>query len=82
MTIADGEQDPEAMMLRAEERARLWRGLWNLDHEERELIVARDILGTSYAELAELLECPQGTVMSRLFSARRKLRLLIMKEEG
>ena len=34
----------------------------------------RDILGTSYGILAELLEVPLGTVMSRLYNARRHLR--------
>jgi RNA polymerase sigma-70 factor (ECF subfamily) len=58
-----------------EERKRaVWDALWKLDAEDRELLVARDILETPYATLAELLDVPIGTVMSRLYHARRRLR--------
>jgi len=59
---------------RAELKKAVWDGIWGLEVEDRELLVARDILGTPYATLAELLECPIGTVMSRLYYARRRLR--------
>ena len=38
--------------------------------------------GLSYAELAELLGIPAGTVMSRLFNARRKLRAELGQARG
>lgn len=59
---------------RAELRKEVWAALWRLETGDRELIVARDILGTPYATLAEILEIPPGTVMSRLYYARRRLR--------
>ena len=59
---------------RAELRKVVWEAIWRLQTDDRELIVARDILGTPYATLAELLEIPPGTVMSRLYYARRRLR--------
>ena len=59
---------------RADLRKAVWEAIWQLEPNDRELIVARDILGTSYAMLAELLEIPAGTVMSRLYYARRRLR--------
>ncbi|MBA2705039.1 MAG: sigma-70 family RNA polymerase sigma factor [Blastocatellia bacterium] len=40
----------------------------------REIIVLRDIEGFSYQEIASMLSCPAGTVMSRLGRAREKLR--------
>ena len=40
----------------------------------REVVVLRDIEGLSYAEIAQLLGCPEGTVMSRLARARESLR--------
>ena len=49
-------------------------GLARLDHEEREIIVLKDLLGLSYAEIAEQLEIPEGTVASRLHHARKALR--------
>ncbi len=45
-----------------------------LPAEDRELITLRHLDGLSYQELAERLEVPQGTVMSRLFHARKRLR--------
>jgi len=63
-------------------RRAVWSGLWKLDPEDRELIVARDMLNTPYAMLAELMDCPLGTVMSRLYYARRKLCELVKQEVG
>ena len=40
----------------------------------REIVVLRDIEGFSYQEIATVLNCPAGTVMSRLGRAREKLR--------
>ena len=44
----------------------------------RETIVMRDMEDLSYAEIAAILGCPIGTVMSRLARAREALRLLLM----
>lgn len=43
----------------------------------REVVVLRDIEGLSYAEIAKLLDCPKGTVMSRLARARETLRRIL-----
>jgi RNA polymerase sigma-70 factor (ECF subfamily) len=48
--------------------------LARLPQEGRALIWLREAEGYSYAELAEILEIPIGTVRSRLFSAREELR--------
>ena len=45
-----------------------------LPEEQRTLIWLREVEGQSYAELAEILEIPVGTVRSRLFAAREELR--------
>ena len=37
------------------------------------MIVLREIEGMSYEEMAEALEVPKGTIMSRLFHARKKM---------
>jgi len=42
--------------------------------EQRTLLWLREVEGQSYAELAEILEIPEGTVRSRLFAARKALR--------
>ena len=41
----------------------------------REVVLLRDIEGFSYQEIATILECPAGTVMSRLGRARERLRV-------
>ena len=45
-----------------------------LDDEHRVVIVLRDIEGRNYEEIGEIIDCPQGTVKSRLHRARRMLR--------
>lgn len=49
-------------------------GLMRLDSDERALLWLREMEGYSYAELAEILQVPLGTVKSRLFAARENLR--------
>ena len=44
-----------------------------LDVEDREIVTLKYFDGLSYNELAERLQIPKGTVMSRLFHARKKL---------
>jgi RNA polymerase sigma-70 factor (ECF subfamily) len=43
----------------------------------REVVVLRDLEGFSYQQIATMLECPAGTVMSRLGRARKRLRALL-----
>lgn len=47
--------------------------LEELPEHHRAVIVLREIEGMSYEEMAEALEVPKGTVMSRLFHARKKM---------
>ena len=56
-----------------EETIELERALMSLDQDEREIVTLKYFDGLSYDELAERLQIPRGTVMSRLFHARRKL---------
>ena len=58
---------------RREEILALEDALLSLDSQDREIVTLKYFDGLSYDELAERLEIPKGTVMSRLFHARRKL---------
>jgi RNA polymerase sigma-70 factor (ECF subfamily) len=54
--------------------------LWSLSAEDRELVTLKHFDGLTYLELAERLAIPIGTVMSRLYAARQRLRLLLTVE--
>ena len=56
-----------------EEMLLLEHALLELDDEDREIITLRHLDGLTYQELAERLQIPAGTVMSRLFHARKRL---------
>jgi RNA polymerase sigma-70 factor (ECF subfamily) len=60
--------------IQPEDEMLLERSLLELAPEDRELITLRHLDGLSYQELAERLEVPQGTIMSRLYYARKRLR--------
>jgi len=63
-----------AASIRPEELMLLEQALLELPIEDRELVTLRHLDGLSYQELAERLEVPQGTIMSRLYHARKQLR--------
>ncbi len=63
------------------ERKRLSETIFDaLDHlspDHRQIILLREVEGLSYKEISDTMGIPEGTVMSRLFYARRKLRDLL-----
>lgn len=60
---------------------RLRRALDELPDDWREAVLLRDIEGLEYKEIADLLKIPIGTVESRIFRGRQKLKALLMAEE-
>lgn len=65
---------PEDEATRRDELRRLRDALARLEPAQREIILLRDYHGLSYAEIANVLGIPPGTVMSRLHRARMTLR--------
>ncbi len=65
--------DPSREAEVADLRARLEVAIARLPEREREIFVLKEFEGLKYREIAALLGVPNGTVMSRLFSARRSL---------
>lgn len=53
------------------------RALSGLSEDHRSILLLREVEGMSYEEIAEALEIPRGTVMSRLFHARRNMQRLM-----
>jgi RNA polymerase sigma-70 factor (ECF subfamily) len=69
--------------LESDERRRIVRAaVARLSDDHREIIVLKNFKDHSYKEIAEILEIPIGTVMSRLFYARQALRALVEEIEG
>jgi RNA polymerase sigma-70 factor, ECF subfamily len=72
--LADPAADPELDARQHELQRVVWSALSALPHDLREILVLRDYHDLSYAEAAEVLEIPIGTVMSRLHRARKQVR--------
>lgn len=68
-----GQRSPERAVAREELRSRVESALNELAPHEREVLVMREFEGLRYREIADLLGIPIGTVMSRLYAARRRL---------
>jgi RNA polymerase sigma-70 factor (ECF subfamily) len=71
--------DPYANVANHEVRRALADSLQRMSDKHRAIIVMREVMGLSYEEIGAKLECPKGTVMSRLFHARRKLRSMLLR---
>jgi RNA polymerase sigma-70 factor (ECF subfamily) len=73
-TMADTGATPDERAARTQQRERIQQALAALPEHHRTIIMLSDLEGLSYREIADVLEIPMGTVMSRLHNARKKLR--------
>jgi RNA polymerase sigma-70 factor (ECF subfamily) len=71
--------DPQMLFLRKIEQDDVRKAIQSLPPLHRDVVVLRDIEGFTYQQIAGILGCPAGTVMSRLARARKKLRLLLSR---
>ena len=69
----DPADDPEVALSRAQDHAALAAALASLPVELRECLVLRELEEMSYRDIAQITGVPVGTVMSRLWRARRAL---------
>lgn len=72
---------PLAEATSAQARIRVREAMEQLSEEHREIISMRHFQDLSYAEIGEVLGVPQGTVMSRLYRARKALAVALRGEE-
>ena len=83
--LTDGET-PESLLASKEIAATVNAAIEALSEDLRQAITLREIEGLSYEEIAELMNCPIGTVRSRIFRAREaialRLRPLLDTREG
>jgi RNA polymerase sigma-70 factor, ECF subfamily len=84
-TLSDGET-PEAVLASKQIAATVNAAIDALSDDLRQAVVLREIDGLSYEEIAEVMNCPIGTVRSRIFRAREsiagKLRPLLGTKKG
>ena len=83
--LSDGET-PEALLASKEIAATVNAAIDALSEDLRQAITLREIEGLSYEEIADVMNCPIGTVRSRIFRAREaiasRLRPLLGTREG
>lgn len=67
------DANPGKTVVRRELLEKIQGALDELPEYHREVILLREIEGLSYEEMSEVLDVPKGTIMSRLFHARKKM---------
>ncbi len=73
-------ESPDEALSNSELRIKIGAALEKISPEHREVVILKDVQGLSYKEIADVMECTLGTVMSRLFYARQKLQTLLKDE--
>lgn len=80
VTTPSSERRPDDALEGDELRVKIEEALGKLSAEHREAVVLKDVQGLSYKEIAEVMGCSMGTVMSRLYYARQKLQTMLKDE--
>ena len=70
---------PEANLLRDELEALITKVVADLPEDLRTAVSLREYEGLSYEEIAEIMDCPVGTVRSRIFRARESIDAVVIK---
>ena len=83
LTPAEGDWfNPDAVSQRNELKDHVWQAISKLNPKHREVIILRHFQNLSYDEIARNLFCSKGTVMSRLYHARKQLKEILSKSKG
>ena len=77
--VPDAGPSPRTAAQRGELAAAIDRAVERLPDHYREIVVLREVEGLSYEEIAEVLRISKGTVESRLFRARERLRRVLSR---
>ena len=80
MTAPNAVLEPDMAMQQGELGVKIRQALEQLSEEHRTAICLKEINGLRYHEIAEVMNCSTGTVMSRLFYARKKLQEILKNE--
>lgn len=71
---AHNKENPEANTYNEQVRTRIISEVEKLPDDQKQVVILREVDGLSYREISEIIGVPEGTVMSRLFYARKRLR--------
>lgn len=72
-TIKDKKQTPELKLVQNERQIQIVNAINSLKPKFKEVIILCEIQGYSYEECAQKLNCPLGTVKSRIYNAKKEL---------
>jgi len=75
--LTNDEEHPESALQKKEQEKILWEKIGELPEDARAILVLKECEGLSYDEIADLLKIKKGTVSSRLFYARQRLKELL-----
>jgi RNA polymerase sigma-70 factor (ECF subfamily) len=76
------DEHPGKALVRKEMRAHLTTALASLSDNHRAVLVMRELEGLSYEEMAQAMGCSKGTIMSRLFHARKNMQRRLLELMG
>jgi len=69
--IVDASSDPETLVAGDDSKQSVWRALQKLKTEFREILILKHLQDMSYEDISQILQIPKGTVMSKLYHARK-----------
>ncbi len=75
-------ENPQKLLQRKELRDKIFAAMDELSEEQRQVILLREVEGLSYKEISDVMDIPEGTVMSRLFYARRRMQAVLKDLSG
>jgi RNA polymerase sigma-70 factor, ECF subfamily len=79
-TVGSSDATPESLLIDQANREIMQQALGELPIQFREILLLCEVEEMSYQEIAETLGIPNGTVMSRLFRARKALREILQSK--
>ena len=76
------DENPGKTLVRKEMREHIGAALAELSDNHRAVLVMRELEGLSYEEMAQAMKCSKGTIMSRLFHARKNMQKRLIELMG
>lgn len=82
LEIPDEEHEPELILEKTDQQETIIEAINQLSEEHQLVIKLRHFKSYSYDEISEILDIPVGTIKSRIYRARKKLKDILYQEEG